>query len=145
MDAIEKAMHLFDRGLNCSQAILTAFGETYGLESESALRLGRPWGGGMGRMGQICGAVSGAIVLLGYAANGSTDEAEARNKLCAAIQKLVRRFEERNGTSICRELLGADFSSEEDQRKIKEEMLVTKRCPKFVKDASVILAELLED
>jgi C_GCAxxG_C_C family probable redox protein len=145
MNATEKAVQLFGNGLNCSQAILTAFGEPFGVDPESAKKLGRPWGGGVGRMGQICGAVTGAIALLGYAQNGARDESEARNDICASIQELVGRFEERNGTSVCRELLGADFSTEEGQRKIKEEMLVKKLCPKFVEDASAILAELLKD
>jgi C_GCAxxG_C_C family probable redox protein len=145
MNATQKAVQLFDNGLNCSQAILTAFGEPFGVDPESAKKLGRPWGGGVGRMGQICGAVTGAIALLGYAQSSMRDEAEARNELCASIQELVRRFEERNGASVCRALLGADFSTEEGQKKIKEEMLVKKLCAKFVEDASAILAEILKD
>jgi C_GCAxxG_C_C family probable redox protein len=145
MNATQKAVQLFDNGLNCSQAILTAFGEPFGVDPESAKKVGRPWGGGLGRMGQICGAVTGAIALLGYAQSSARDEAEARNDICASIQELVRRFEVGNGTLVCRELLGADFSTEEGQRKIKEEMLVKRLCPKFVEDASAILAELLKD
>jgi C_GCAxxG_C_C family probable redox protein len=145
MNAPQKAMHLFENGLNCSQAILTAFGEPQGIDSESAKKLGRPWGGGVGRMGRICGAVAGAIMILGLAQSRSPDEAEARNDICASIQELVRRFEQRHGTSVCRELLGADFITEEGQRKIKEEMLVKKLCPKFVEDAGGILDELLKD
>jgi C_GCAxxG_C_C family probable redox protein len=145
MNAAQKAVQLFDNGLNCSQAILTAFGEPYGVDPESAKKLGRPWGGGVGRTGQICGAVTGAVALLGYAQNGAQDEAEARNDICASIQEIIRRFEERNGSSVCRELLGADFSTKEGQRRIKEEMLVKKLCPKFVEDAGAILAELLKD
>jgi len=81
MDAAQKAVHLFENGLNCSQAILTAFGEPHGIDSESAKKLGRPWGGGVGRMGRICGAVTGAIMVLGLAQSGWQDEAEARNDL----------------------------------------------------------------
>jgi C_GCAxxG_C_C family probable redox protein len=145
MKAAQKAMHLFENGLNCSQAILTAFGEPHGIDAQSAKKLGRPWGGGVGRMGQICGAVTGAIMVLGLAQNRMQDEAGARNDICASIQELVRRFEQRHGTSVCKDLLGADFSTEEGQRKIKEEMLVKKLCSKFVEDAGGILAELLED
>jgi C_GCAxxG_C_C family probable redox protein len=139
----QKAVHLFENGLNCSQAILTAFGEPYGIDPETAKNLGRPWGGGVGRLGRICGAVSGAVVLLGYARSGGRNEAEARNNICALIRELVQRFEECNGTSVCSDLLGANFTTEEGQRKIKEEMLVKKLCPKFVEDASAILADLL--
>lgn len=143
MNAAQKAVHLFENGLNCSQAILTAFGEPHGIDSETAKKLGRPWGGGVGRMGQICGAVTGAIMVLGLAQSGKQDEAEARNDICLTIQELVRRFEQRHGATVCKDLLGADFSTEEGQRKIKEEMLVKKLCPKFVEDAGCILAELV--
>jgi C_GCAxxG_C_C family probable redox protein len=145
MNATQKAVHLFGNGLNCSQAILTAFGEPYGLDPENAKKLGRPWGGGLGRLGQICGAVTGAVALLGYTQSGAQDEAEARDAIYASVQELVGRFEECNGTSVCRELLGADFQTEEGQRKIKEEMLVKKLCPKFVEDVGTILEKLLKD
>jgi len=145
MDAAQKAVHLFENGLNCSQAILTAFGEPHGIDSESAKKLGRPWGGGVGRMGRICGAVTGAIMVLGLAQSRRQDEAEARNDICASIRELVRRFEQRHGTAVCKDLLGADFSTEEGRRKIKEEKLVKNICPKFVESAVGILAELLED
>ena len=145
MNETQKAVHLFGNGLNCSQAILTAFGEPYGVDPESAKKLGRPWGGGVGRMGQICGAVTGAIALLGYSQSDARDETDARNVISGSIQELVRQFAARNGTTVCRELLGADLSTEEGQKKIKEEMLVKKLCPKFVEDASAILAELLKD
>ena len=143
MNATQKAVHLFENGLNCSQAILTAFGEPHGIDSETAKKLGRPWGGGLGRMGRICGAVTGAILVLGLAQSGKQDEGEARNDICLTVQELVRRFEQRHGTYVCKDLLGADFSTEEGQRKIKEEMLVKKICPKFVEDAGSILAELV--
>jgi C_GCAxxG_C_C family probable redox protein len=145
MNPTQKAVRLFGNGLNCSQAILTAFGEPYGIDPEKAKILGRPWGGGLGRLGQICGAVTGAIALLGVAQRPARDENEARNDLYAAVQELVRRFEKRNGTSVCRELLGADFNTAEGRKLIKEESLVKKFCPKFVEDAGVILEELLQD
>lgn len=144
MNATEKAVHLFEDGLNCAQAILTAFGEPYGLAPDTAKKLGRPWGGGLGRMGQICGAVTGAVILLGHAQNGALAEPEARNKICASIKALIQRFEQRNGAVVCMDLLGADISTEEGQQRIKEEMLVKRLCPKFVEDASAILTELLE-
>ena len=75
MNRTQKAVHLFENGSTCSQAILTAFGEAYGIDPESAKNLGRPWGGGVGRLGRTCGSVSGAIILLGYARVGGQDEA----------------------------------------------------------------------
>ena len=76
MDATEKAVELFRNGLNCSQAILTAFGGPYGIDPETARKLGRPWAGGMGRLGRICGAVTGAVALLGYTQSHDLSEEE---------------------------------------------------------------------
>jgi C_GCAxxG_C_C family probable redox protein len=143
MERIERVVQLFENGLNCSQAMLVVFGEPHGLDIETAKRLGRPLGGGMGRLGRVCGAVSGAIMVLGLAQQAAMDEGEARNDIARLIQELVRRFEERHGTTLCNGLLGADMSTEAGMRKIKEEQLVPRLCPAFVRDAAEILSELL--
>ncbi len=145
MNAAQKAMHLFENGLNCSQAILTGFGEPYGIDSESAKKLDRPWGGGVGRMGRICGAVTGAIMFLGLVQSRRQDEAGARNDICVSVQELVRRFEQLHGTSVCKDLLGADFSTEEGQRKIKEEMLVKNSARNFWRMRAASWLNLLYD
>ena len=67
MNNVERTVDLFASGLNCSQAILTVLGEPYGLDSEMAARLGRPLGGGMGRLSLTCGAVTAAVLVLGLA------------------------------------------------------------------------------
>ena len=144
MDRSEKAMQWFKDGLNCSQAILAAFGEPYGLDPESAKRLGRPLGGGMGRLGETCGAVTGAIEALGLAQNGTNDETEARNEIARSVQELVKRFKERHGTIVCRVLLGADMSTEAGMKRIREEKLVATLCPAFVRSAAEILSEMIK-
>jgi C_GCAxxG_C_C family probable redox protein len=143
MDRTERVVQLFENGLNCSQAMLVVFGEPHGLDLETAKRLGRPLGGGMGRLGRVCGAVSGAIVVLGLAQLDTMDESEARNDIARFVRELVQRFEDRHGTTLCNGLLGADMSTETGMRKIKEEKLVPKLCPAFVRDAAEILSELL--
>ena len=139
----EMAVQLFKDGSNCSQAILTVFGQLYGMEREFAQKLGRSLGGGLGRSGNTCGAITSAIAVLGLAQGNPADEAEARNTIARSVQEFIHCFEERHGTSLCRELLHADMSTEEGQRKIKEEQLVNRLCPAFVKDAAEILSELL--
>jgi C_GCAxxG_C_C family probable redox protein len=143
MNEAQKALDLFNNGLNCAQSVLSGFCEQLGIDSETAKNLGRPWGGGVGRMGQMCGALSGAIMVLGLSQGSEPDETQARKKVSESVRELVRRFEQRNGTALCRELLGADVSTKEGQRKIKEDELAKKLCPKFVKDAAEILGELL--
>lgn len=142
MNTTQKAVALFNNGLNCAQAILTAFGEKYGIDPETAKKIGRPWGGGIGRMGEICGAMTGAITLLGYAVETQGDEAEARDQVSAAVQSFSKQFSERNGSLVCRDILGADFATGEGRKRIKEEALVKTRCPKFVEDAGDILAKM---
>jgi len=143
MNRTEKAVELFEGGLNCSQAILAVFGEPYGLDLEAAKRLGRPLGGGMGRLGEVCGAVTGAIAALGLAQGNGVDEGAARDEVARSVRELVHRFEERHGTTLCKGLLGADMSTEAGRKRIKEEKLVAKLCPGFVSDAAEILAQLI--
>jgi len=142
MNRVERTVDLFPTVLNCSQATLTVFGEQYGLNAEMAAKLGRPLGGGMGHTAGTCGAVSAAVLVLGLANDGQ-DEARARQASFAAVQELFRSFEALHGTTECRDLLGADMSTEDGMKKIREEKLVIKRCPAFVRDVASILEKLL--
>lgn len=143
MDKVQKAVSLFSTELNCSQAILTVFGESYGVDSAMARRLGRALGGGgMGHMAGICGALSGAVLILGLAKDDA-DEAEARKAAFSSVQEFFKRFRAVHGTTDCKELLGADMSTEEGKKRIKQENLIRNRCPAFVTSAARILEEML--
>ncbi len=143
MNNVQKAVDQFPTVLNCSQAILTVFGEPYGLNSTMARQLGLPLGGGMGRMARTCGAVSAAVLILGLA-NDNGDEADARKAAFAAVQEFFKRFEEVHGTTECRDLLGADRSTEEGEKRFRQENLIQTLCPTFVKSAAEILEVLLK-
>ena len=142
MNRVQRTVDLFPKALNCSQAMLTVFGEQYGLNAEMAAKFGRPLCGGMGHMARTCGAVSAAVLILGLANDGQ-DEAKAREASFAAVQQLFRRFEALHGTTECKSLLGADMSTEDGMKKIKGEKLVSQRCPAFVRDVASILETLL--
>jgi C_GCAxxG_C_C family probable redox protein len=142
MNNIENAVELFSSGMLCSQAVLTVFGERYGLGSDEAKRLGRTLGGGMARTGRTCGAVTGAALILGLA-KGDEDEGKARKITYSSVQELFRRFEAMHGTTDCKSLLGTDLDTEEGLKKAQTEQLFTKLCPGFVRDAATILEELL--
>jgi C_GCAxxG_C_C family probable redox protein len=143
MDKTEETVKLFKNGLNCSQALLAVFGESFGVSLESAKTMGRHLGGGIGRLGLTCGAVTGAIMVLAHAQDETLPEGEARERIAVSTREFIRDFEERHGTTLCRELLGEDFSTEAGLKKIKEEKLVAKLCPVFVKDAAEILSNVL--
>jgi C_GCAxxG_C_C family probable redox protein len=137
-----QAVDLFLNGLTCSQAVLTVFGEPYGLDTELAQKLGLPLGGGMARQGRTCGAVTAAVLVIGLAKDGE-DKAEAKRIAFSSVQGFFRRFEALHGTTECKDLLGADISTEEGMKKIQDEKLFTTVCPVFVRDAANILEELL--
>ena len=142
MNDVEKTVDLFGSGLTCSQAVLTVFGVPYGLDMEMVARLGRPLGGGMGHSGRTCGALSAAVLILGLAKD-HPEEAEARKISFHHAQQLFKRFEALHGTTECRDLLGADWSTAEGLKKIQEKSLVRNLCPAIVRDAAAILKDLL--
>lgn len=142
MNTVERTVDLFANGLTCSQAMLTVFGEPYGLDSEMAVRLGRTLSGGMGRSGRTCGAISAAGPILGLAKD-HVEEAEAKKISFHHVQDLLKRFETLHGTTECRALLGADWNTPEGLKKIQDENLVRSLCPAFVRDAAAILEDEL--
>lgn len=141
MNKVEKTTGLHANGMNCSQAMLTAFGESYGLDPEIAKTMGRPLGAGMGAQALTCGAVSSAVLILGLARNHQ-EEKEARKIAYAQVRELFRRFEAIHGSCKCSDLLGADMSTLEGMKRVQEEKLIQKLCPAFVRDAASILADL---
>lgn len=142
MNNVERTVDLFSAGLNCSQAILTVFGDSYGVDAEMAAKLGRPLGGGIGHLAKTCGAVTAAVLVLGMAKDHQ-DEGEARKASHSCVQDLFRRFAALHGTTECKELLGADMSTAEGLKKVQEEKLVRTVCPLFVRDTAIILEGLL--
>ncbi|MBI5603600.1 MAG: C_GCAxxG_C_C family protein [Deltaproteobacteria bacterium] len=142
MNRMEKAEELSKQGLNCSQAILTVYGSSYGIDPEKAKQLGRPFGGGMGRLALTCGALTGAVMVLGLAKDHPV-EAEARELSYGKVRELFQRFEARHGTTLCKELLGADLSTEEGRQKAREDQLVSKVCPGLVREVCELLDLLL--
>ena len=108
----EKAEKLFKEGFNCAQSVLCAFEDVTGFERETAAKLASSFGGGLGRMREVCGAVSGAAMVLGLA-KGYSDpgDFDAKKAHYALIQEFAARFKEQNGSIICRELLSGSGAS----------------------------------
>lgn len=106
MDHEILAGDLFLEGLNCAQAVAVAFTDVTGMDKKQAARLASPFGGGMGRMREVCGAVSGMLQVLGvlYGYDESTDDA-GKKQLYKDVQALAAQFRQENGSIICREIL----------------------------------------
>jgi len=136
------AVSRFKQGFSCSQAVLSAFSDVFDLELSVALRISQPFGGGIAHRGDMCGAVSGALMALGLKyGRTEADDIPSRDRTYTAVTAFIEKFEHALGTIICKELLGIDLNTEEGQKKAEEEGFFENRCPKFVQ----IAAELVED
>ena len=145
-DYAKTAEELFKNGCNCSQAVLLAFSDVTGLENETALKLASSFGGGMGRMREVCGAVSGALMVLGIA-KGYSDlsDSDAKKEHYALIQEFARRFKEENGSIICRELLaGVKTENGVSPEKRTDEYYKKRPCGELCFTAAKITEELLK-
>nr|MDO8080477.1 C-GCAxxG-C-C family protein [Candidatus Freyarchaeota archaeon] len=144
MNNVERAVSVFKEGFSCSQAMLSTYGTQFGLDRETALRVSGAFGGGMGRMGETCGAVTGAFMVIGlkYGQTRVGDE-ESKEKAYRLVKEFVDKFKSQNGSIVCRELLGCDISTPEGRRLAKEKKLFTNLCPKFVQDAAEIIEQIL--
>ncbi len=140
----EAAVGCFREGFNCSQAILSTYGGEFGLERETALKAGAALGAGMGCLGEVCGAVTGALIVLGLK-HGHT---EAKDKVTKAktydrVRDFADRFRSRHGALCCRELLGCDLATAEGMATARQKGLFTELCPRLVRTAAEILDDVL--
>ncbi|MCR5460712.1 MAG: C-GCAxxG-C-C family protein [Acetatifactor sp.] len=143
MTTKEKALDYFGRSFHCSQAVLAAYADRCGLTEEQALRLGGCFGSGM-RKGEVCGACTGALMVLG-ALYGQCNEAdlESRRLSNKVNDEMMNGFAEKMGSCLCRDILGCDVSTEEGVRLARENNLFKELCPKVVADAVDVLEEIL--
>ena len=139
----EKALSILANEFNCAQAVLGAFASDFNIDEELALKLATEFGGGV-RCGQLCGAVSGAMMVLGLkygnCRSGDKDEITKANDISVEFNQ---RFYDRNNSIVCKELLGYDFSIPEHRKIIREQNIMMRICPKMVVDAVEIVEQLI--
>lgn len=141
----EEAVRVFNSGMNCAQAVFSALTADSGLDRNQALRIASCFGGGM-RCGEVCGAVTGALMAIGLCRGyDSPDDPDAKARSNALALEFERRFIGKNGSILCRELLGYNLSVPEDLEILKSKGLFTTVCPKMVADAVVLAESLLEE
>lgn len=137
----------FMNGYNCSQAVLLAFCEDFGLEKETALKVSEPFGGGMGRMREVCGTVTGMFMVIGLAmGNDNSKDNTTKKNVYKSVQELAAKFKEDNGSIICRELLGLQKANKESYVPSERttEYYKKRPCPELCKYAADILEEYLK-
>ena len=145
MSKVEEAVACFEGGFNCSQAVCSTYAEQFGLDRETALKIAAGFGGGMGRLAETCGVVSGAFMVIGLQ-HGATqaDDKESKEQAYEQVRSFAEQFTIRHGSLVCRELLECDISTPEGRERAKEQGLFSTRCPQFVRSAAEILEEMFE-
>ncbi len=142
-----QAMKLFNSGLNCAQATFVAFCEETGMDRETAMRISSSFGGGIGRMREVCGAVSGVAMAAGMLYGGYDPlDQEAKMRHYAFVQGIAERFRMENGTIICRELLDLPAGPDDPMPAARTETYYRNRpCAEYVGCAAAILESAIRE
>lgn len=145
MDHGIKAAELFLSGYNCAQAVAAAFSEELGLTERQAAKMVSAFGGGMGRMREVCGAVSGMLFVMGtlYGYDDPGDDAD-KMRLYSEVQELAGKFREENGHIICRELL-KNPPSDPNPTPRTAEFYAMRPCAKMVLTAAQIMEQYMQE
>lgn len=143
----ERARENFLHGMNCAQAVFLAFADLFGMDERTALKVSAPFGGGMGRMREVCGALSGCLMAAGmlfYDAEKVT--VQERSALYAREQELAARFRADNGAILCRELLAGVSHDSSPRAEERTAAYYRKRpCPEICARAAHMLEEYLTE
>ncbi len=147
MSRREAAMENFKNGYNCSQSILLAFADMIPVDRDILSRMASSFGGGMGRLREVCGSVSGMFMVAGFLygyAGPETGQVKADHY--ARIQELARRFEEKHGTIVCREMLGLTVRHDVPTPEARTQEYYKKRpCGEIIGDAAEILEQYIQE
>ena len=144
MNKIDNVVSCFEEGFNCSQALISTYGPGLGLSEDIARKISAPFGAGMGCMAEICGTVTGALMVIGLkAGNTKASDKERKPETTRLAKEVCEQFRTRNDSVICRDLLGCDISTPEGMKAAKDKELFTTQCPRFVRDAAEIVEEVL--
>jgi len=145
LSRVEQAAATFEEGYTCAQSVFVTYADLFGMDRETALKLSSPMGGGVGRMREICGVVSAMALLAGLKeGNTDPDNDDGKERIYLLTRQMADKFQEQNGSIICRELLGIE-GREESARPSKrtKEFYETRPCARLVASAARIVEEML--
>ena len=139
----EQVAGLFMRGQDCGQVVFSHYADELGITYDKANRIASAFGGGSG-IGETCGAVVGALIVIGMKfGHSGPDDMEQRNELMAKRAEFLQKWNERRGTCMCRDLLGHDITKPGEFEKVLEEGTMFSLCPELVMDAIDVLDEMI--
>lgn len=145
MESRDRAVVRFQQGYSCSQSVFSTLAEPRGMSPDLAFRIGAGFGGGIARSGQTCGCIVGAIMAIGLEQRSvSPEENDAeKEKTYELARRFLREFADRNGSTVCRDLLGCDIDTAEGLKYARENKLFQIRCVKLVRDAIEIATDVV--
>lgn len=143
----QTAKELFEKGYNCSQSVFATYAQDFGIDIDTALKISSSFGGGMGRLREVCGALSGIFMVVGLAKGYTSPiDKEAKAKHYERIQYLAKEFEKCHGSIICRKLLGLGCNTDSPiPSERSEEYYKSRPCAQFIYDACEILDKYLDE
>ena len=144
MNKKDQASSYFDEGFSCSQAVLAVFAEDFGMDREIAFRLSTPFGGGIASSGDICGAVSGALMAIGLKYGRiKGDDLESKENAYEKVREFIAEFGKRNGNIDCKDLLGHKIYNPDGTKNPLAEKAADEKCDGLVRSAIEILENIL--
>lgn len=143
MERSEQAKEFFLSGYNCAQSVVLSFADDLKFSKELGLKMAAGFGGGMGKRQETCGAVTGAIMVLGLMKGEAVNNNdELKIEAYSAVWDLTRKFREEYKTTNCKELIGCDLNTSEGSAKFKEEKIMETTCAGCVKKAVQIVESI---
>lgn len=140
----EQAAETYKSGFNCAQAVFSTYAEEFGLDRITALKISCGFGAGMGRRQDVCGAVSGAIMLIGSKYGKTIKDDRPANELTyRLVRELSEKFCAKHGSVLCKELLGCNLQMPEGQQFYKEHAFQDLKCARYVHDAAELAETML--
>ncbi len=137
-----KAKELFLQGYNCAQAVSAVFADNYGISQNDILKMSCGFGGGI-RSAEVCGAVSGAVMVIGMKyGNGTVNSPEVKASCYEKTVEFINMFREKNKSIVCRDLLGLDIFKDDGMKKAQEANLFQTTCIDMITDAVNLLEQL---
>ena len=146
-ERVARAKELFTSGYNCAQAVFIAYHDLAEMDESMAAKISAPFGGGMGRLREVCGAVSGMTLCAGQLApNALPNDNESKKKCYAMVQELAEKFRQENGSIVCRELLGLSQQKDNPTPSERTAEYYRKRpCVEYVATAARIVGEKINE
>lgn len=145
MNRADKSVELFNSGFNCSQSVVCAYCDLFGISAEDGRRLASGFGAGIGGMRDICGVASGMVILAGMKyGDYQPNDKDSKTKLYSLVRLMNDKFVQKFGTTNCKELLeSTNIIPETKPKERNEQYYKTRPCARFVEQASLIVEEFL--